>query len=216
MSDDFSIENIVDSPDDGPSVIVVTSPSRHTLEVLTNEEALFYEQMANDYQRDNSFTNVSDLAELDRILAMELMVHRWNQWIILQCDYNHRPVDPANLQKYIESYSKEIRGIKRDLGMDKSSRDKDKETSMAEYIQNLRLRAKEFGVVRNEQAIKAITLLKELQGIITLHDNSTDAERKEFKCHSEDILDWARGKFDEFDEIDNALRENQRLWIRTI
>ena len=213
--EDFDIGSIVDGESEGDS-IEIESPSGNPLTVLTVDEADLYNRMATRYQADNAFTNISDLSELDRILAMELMSYRWAQWMIKGTDYDNKPVDPRDLQRYIESYSKEIRGIKKDLGMDKSSRDKDKETSIAEYLAKLSLRAKEFGVVRNEQAATAITLLKELQGIITLYDNSTDHERREFNCNIDDILEWIRGSFDKFDELDEHLRKEQRLWIRTI
>ena len=39
--------------------------------------------------------------------------------------------------------------------MDKSTRDRDQGENLAAYVENLRVRAKEFGIVRNEQAIKA-------------------------------------------------------------
>lgn len=213
--EDFDIGSIVDSDSEGES-IEIESPAGNPLTVLTTDEADLYNRMATRYQADNAFTNISDLSELDRILAMELMSYRWAQWMIKGTDYEGKPVDPRDLQRYIETYSKEIRGIKRDLGMDKSSRDKDKETSIAEYLSKLSLRAKEFGVVRNEQAARAITILKELQGVLTLYDNSTDHERREFNCNIEDILEWIRSSFDEFDELDDALREEQRMWIRTI
>lgn len=213
--EDFDIGSIVDGESDDES-IQIESPAGNPLTVLTEDEADIYNRMASRYQADNAFTNVSDLAELDRILAMELMSYRWAQWMIKGTDYDGKPVDPRDLQRYIETYSKEIRGIKKDLGMDKASRDKDKETSIAEYLSKLSLRAKEFGVVRNEQAIRAITLLKELQGIITLYDNSTDHERREFNCNIEDIFEWIRNSFEEFDAIDESFRKEQKMWIRTI
>lgn len=216
--DSFKIESILEGGSGGEQEeeIRVNSPSGTTSPVLTQEEADFYNAMSARYQADNSFKNISDLSELDRILIMELMCYRWGQWIVMEQDYDGKKVDPGNLQRFIESYSKEIRGIKKDLGMDKSSRDKDKESSVADYVQNVLIRAKEFGIKRNEQAVEAITILKELQGLITLHDNSTEAERREFGCRDEEIFDWIRNKCESFDRIDAELRENQKYWVRDL
>lgn len=214
---DFNIDSILeDSEPQQQQFIEVTAPSGANVSVMNAGEAKYYNQISQRYQSDNLFKNVSDILELDRILLMELMCHRWSSWILMESDYDGRNVNPTEIQKYIESYSKEIRGIKRDLGMDKSSRDKDNESSVADYIHNLSLRAREFGIVRNKQAIKAITLLKELQGIVTLFDNSTDDERREFHCREADILQWVRDSIPAFDEIDAALRQEQKMWIRTI
>lgn len=217
MEDSFDISILDDdSFTEAVKEVEVMSPSGTQTSVLTEREASFYNTMSRRYQEDNSFKNISDLSELDRILIMELMSFRWSQWILLETDYDGRKVDPANLQNYIEKYSKEIRGIKKDLGMDKSSRNKDKESSIADYIQNLQRRAKEFGVTRNEQAVKAITILKELEGLVTLHFNSTESERKEFKCTAADIMEHIQVRAREFDEIDEALRAEQKYWIREI
>jgi len=215
--EEFDVGDIIDdNNDDDAGSYTVVSPSGSEIILLTEAEKDYYEGLSHRYQSDNLFKNISDLSELDRILLMETMCYRWGIWILREADYDGRIVDPTLLQKYIESYSKEIRGVKKDLGMDKASRDKDKQSSIADYIQNLRLAAKEFGVARNEQAIKAISILKELEGLLTLHDNSNDKEKREFKCSQEDIIEWIRTKIPEFDEIDEALRENQKLWIRKI
>ncbi len=216
---DFDIGSIMGDPDGGgtsPSSIDVISPSGNSFSVLNQAEADFYDQRSQRYQADNSFSNVSDLAELDRILMMELMCHRWSQWIIMETDYNGAMIDPSAIQKYIEVYSKEIRGCKRDLGMDKSSRDKDNESSVADYLQNLRLRAHEFGVHRNNQVIAAITFLKELQGKMTLSENSTEAERREFESNRDQVWEWCMREFEKFDEIDEAFSKEQRAWVRDI
>jgi hypothetical protein len=88
--------------------------------------------------------------------------------------------------------------------------------SISGYLENLRLRAKEFGIMRNEQAVRAINILMEAKGYITLYRNSNDAERREFNSSPEEILAWFETKFDEFEEIDAALRENQKYWIHDI
>jgi len=215
---DFDIGELVD-PDSssGGGDFVVDSPASHTLTVLTQSEKDFYEQKAERYQTDNGFQNISDLGELDRILTMELMINRWSQWQITETDYDGLPVDVANLQRYIENFSKEIRAIKKDLGMDKATRDKDNQSNVAEYLHNLRLRAKEFGVHRNNQMVQVITDWQELRGIVELSDNCTEAEQREFKCSRDDIWAWMlEDLFPRFDALDDEFREEQQLWIRTI
>jgi len=217
MTDDFDISQIIDNDDEGLVLGVdVTTPSGATIKVMNQSEADYYDQVHKRYLTDNKFKNVSDILELDRILVMELMCYRWGIWILAEEDYYGRKINPTEVQKSIETYSREIRGIKKDLGIDKSTRDKDKGDSIAEYIQMLGIRAKEFGISRNEQAAKAIELLMEARALITLYENSSDSERKEFGANLQNLVDWFKSRFEEFEEIDKALRKNQATWIRDL
>lgn len=193
----------------------VISPAGASVPLLNEEEVDFYNSIAEQYQEHNKFVNVSDLLELDRLLNYEIMCFRWSNWLMRGYDYDGSPI-MSSLNKDIQLYSKEIRDIKTGLGIDKKTRDKDKGSTTAEFWDNLRRRAGEFGVHRNEQVIKSYNLWKELQGLITLYKNSTATERTEFKCHESDIFAWLDEKFLEFDAIDEAFRKEQRYWIREI
>ena len=217
MTDEFDISQIIDDEDESLVLGVdVTTPSGATITVMNQSEADYYDQVHKRYLTDNKFKNVSDILELDRILIMELMCYRWGIWILAEEDYYGRKINPTEVQKSIETYSREIRGIKKDLGIDKSTRDKDKGDSVAEYIQMLGIRAKEFGIIRNDQAGKAIELLMEAKALITLYENSSSSERKEFGANLENIVDWFKTKFEEFEQIDKDLRKNQATWIRDL
>lgn len=215
--DDFDISQILDEENEQVSGdIVVTAPSGASIVVMNQDEADYYNQIGARYQTDNKFKNISDVLELDRILTMELMCYRWSLWILAERDYYGRKINPAEIQKSIELYSKEIRGIKKDLGIDKSTRDKDNGNSIAEYVQMLGIRAKEFGISRNKQAVAAITYLMELRSIVTLYQNSTDAERKQFGASLENLIEWIIERGDEFDQIDQELRKSQTYWVREL
>lgn len=216
MSNDFHIGQIIDEDEaDNEEVFEVTSPSGAKITLMTLEEGEHYNRIATRYMQDNSFKNISDLLELDRILTFEIAAYRASQWLTIGEDYKGRKINTNDLQKSLDIFSREIRGIKKDLGIDKSTRDRDQGDSVAEYVKKLGIRAKEFGITRNKQAVKSITILMELRSLITLYENSNDAERKEFGAKFEDIIAWLNERFAEFDEIDAALRKEQQYWIRT-
>jgi hypothetical protein len=216
MNQDFNIGNIMDEDEaDDEESFEVTSPSGAKVTLMTIDELEHYNRIADRYRQDNSFKNISDLLELDRILTFEIAAYRASQWLTMGEDYKGRKINANELQKSLDIFSREIRGIKKDLGIDKATRDKDQGESVADYVKNLGVRAKEWGITRNKQAVRAITILMELRGLITLYENSNAAERKEFNANLEDIVGWLKDQFKEFDEIDAALRENQQYWIRT-
>lgn len=194
--------------------IEVSSPSGSTFTVLTDEEKEYYEVVAKKYQEQNKFTNISDLQDLDRVLAMETMIWRWGIWLSQERDYDDQTIDLVELRKSLKDYSQELRQIKKGLGIDKSSRDKDKGEGIATYLENLRLRAKEFGVVREDQLSECLTLFQDLKALITLHENCDAAERKQEKIELTDIYNWVKDvAIPEFDRIDAYFRENsQKYW----
>lgn len=196
----------------------VKGPSGASYTVLNADEVAYWDDKALRYVSDNKFKNVSDLLEVDRLVMMELMCWRWSNWLSLGRDYWSDPIDEAVLQKQMKDWSTELRLIKKGLGIDKGSRDKDRGDSIAEYIENLGRRAKEFGVVREAQLTKALVLFNELQALITLYDNSTEDERREFHCGKDDVFQWIRETaMPEFRVIDEHFRQNaQRMWIKSL
>lgn len=189
------------------------SPSGAKVVLMTQGEVDYYNEIANRYQEDNKFTNISDLLELDRVLLHELMCYRWGQWMLNGgLDYHNNPV--VQLEKNVREYSKEIRDLKSDLGIDKKTRESSKGTSTAKFIDDLLVRAKQFGVHRDEQINQIYTDFNELRGLITLYNNCTKAERNLFNANLEDIIYWLEEKFKNYDKIDEAFRQNQRIWIR--
>jgi hypothetical protein len=202
---------------DSNNEIEVVSPSGAMFTVASEGEKEYFENVSRKYISDNHFINISDLQDLDRVLIMELMCWRWGLWLSREHDYEGNPVDSDLIKKAINDYSKELRLLKKSLGMDKATRDKEKGESVADYIENLRLRAKEFGVTRNKQAAKAITLFQELKALIVLHDNCTEDERKENHATHADIVDWVKSVIPEFDEIDEEFKKtSQKYWIREV
>lgn len=198
--------------------IEVIAPSGAVFPVLNEDEREYFEDVAQRYLSDNHFSNVTDLQDLDRIIHMEMLCQRWNSWISRESDYNGDAIDQEKHIKYVNEFSKEIRLLKKQLGVDKSSRDKDKGESVAKFVDDLKIRAREFGIMRNEQAVTAITLFKQLESLVVLSGNCTPEERREnkdIKAEVDDIFDWlVTIAIPEMNEIDLNFREHQKLWIR--
>ena len=196
------------------------APSGAVFPVLTEEELDYFEEVTERYQQDNHFKNIADLQDLDRIINLELLCYRWNIWLTKGVDYDGLGIVEKDLIANISEFSKEIRYMKKQLGVDKVSREKDKGETVADYIENLRLRAREFQVLRFEQATKAITTFKQLEALCILNKNCTPEERREnrdLKAEMEDIFDWIiEIAIPDMNAIDEKFRENQKMWIRQV
>jgi len=201
----------------GMTLYPVSSPSGGKVNLQTSDEADWYDQRRAQYMSQNKFPNVSDLLDLDRLLQLEVMVFRWGQWISQGFDYMQSLVDQEQLQKHIREYSREIREVKLALGIDKVSRDKEKGENLTDYISTLLTRAKTFGIHRNRQYEAAVTLMYELRSMVLTYDRCDETEREELDLSPETILDWIKDQMiSQWDAIDDAFREEQKIWIRSL
>jgi hypothetical protein len=211
----------------GPGVanvplVKVLTPSGQVIEVMGAGEQDFYDGQRDRYQAENSFTNASDLLDLDRLLFFELMIFRSTTWLGGGKDYYGDLLSPsqeADQRRSLKENSALVSTIKNDLGMTKAQRDKAQYESVGTYIQQLRARAQEHGIKREKELGKALTLMKELYSIVGAYDRADETERKKLGFEDEaEIVDWIRTVMrPEFDRIDAYFRANaQRFWVREL
>lgn len=182
-----------------------------------DREVAYFNERVKKYLKDNHFSNMADLATLDQVLMLEMLVWRWTTWVSQQKDYWDEPINEAGTAKSIKEISGELRQLKTSLGIDKVSRDKQRgEDSVVKYIENLRLRAREFGINREKQLDVALELFNEVKARITLYFNCTPDERQELECTAEQLMEWLRDDvIPTYNKVDEHFRQNkQRLWVR--
>ncbi|HET6914993.1 MAG TPA: hypothetical protein VFH56_02775 [Acidimicrobiales bacterium] len=203
----------VDNPY-GLMLYSVKTPTGSDLNLQTEGEANWYEQQRDRYLADNRFTNVSDLEDLSRLLTLEIMVYRWTTHLTQGFDYLQGRVNESELKTAIKEYSTEIRQLKGSLGIDRAQREKDKGETVGDYIAMLLKRAKEHGVHRDEQYSKSVTYIWELISMVQTHDRCDDQERRELDLTEASIIQWVRDTLvPEWDAMNQAYRENQKIWI---
>lgn len=196
---------------------IVTGASDAEFEVLTKEEKDIFEGTLRKYLDEYKFENISDLQDLDRLVSLELLSYRYTAWLIRGSDYDNLKFAEKDVRDHKVKVDKEIRDLKKSLGMDRKNRFESEQQSTAEYLNNLLRRAKEFGVHRNSQVAKSMDLFNDLKTMIGLHDRTDEEERRHLGVDTEQILDWIRNQaIPEYDEIDNAFRKEQRYWIQEV
>lgn len=198
-------------------------PSGASVEVLHLDEAHYLERLTAGYQSAFSLEHISDITDLDRVVQMEVMIHRWQAWLLSGTDYDANEQNPELLQRRIDGTSKEVRLLKKALNIDAVGRERSKgEGSVPYRWEQLLERAKAFMIMRDKQFERGLVLSHQLSALVTHHDNSTEKEQKMFHTTPEGILDWIRTVYvPEFNEIDQHFRERgegnvpgQRFWIR--
>lgn len=200
-----------------PTSLSVTLVSGEELTVLTAGERRWFERNRDKYLEQTRFSDTTDLQDLDRLLGMELQMFRMTQWSAAGMDYDEMPIDEALIRRNVREYSEQINKTKTAMGLSKAARDEARNSGdLSTYISDLKQRARLFGIHRQNQLTKALSLMMELSSIVGSYDRSDKEERAKLGFESEaDIVAWVRSTMlPEYAEIDAHFRDNeQKYWI---
>lgn len=216
---DEEILNLIDGEDLGLEIdhMEVFGANGTPYSVMGQEEKDWFEGNQAKYLSSYHFEDIADLQDLDRLLGLELLSYRYTHWLLKGVDYDGMGFVEKDIRGSKEAIDKEIRVLKAAMGMDRKHRMTAESESVAQYLQNLKQRAHEFGVHRDNQIALAIDLFNELKKMIGIHDRTDEEERRMLGVEIDQIFQWIRDvAIPTYDEIDEAFRKNQKLWIREI
>lgn len=200
-----------------PSSKIVEGATKTKFDVLADIEVSWWERALAGYLDQYKFDNIADLQDLDRLLQSELLSFRWGNWLAREADYDGNVIDEKVVRSSLMEKDREIRLLKKHMGMDRKGRVESESQSTADYLSELKRRAKEFGVHRDHQIAKALDLFMDLKTLIGLNDRTDDQEQAELGITEHDIIMWIRETaIPEYQAIDDAFRKNQTLWIRNL
>ena len=194
--------------------------SGEDLQVMTEVEARWFTDTKGKYLTETKFTDTTDLQDMDRLLCLELLMFRWNQHLAAGRDYEGNLVDDDLLRKQVKEQSEAITKLKQSLGLDKKSRDQAlNEGNFNAWFMDVKRRAKIFGIHRENQLNKALSLMNELSSVIGSFDRSDAEERRKLGYETEvEIVAWIRDSMlPEFRAIDEYFIEHeQKMWKRDL
>lgn len=188
------------------------------IEVQSRLEVEWFQETRNTYLLETKFTEATDLRDLDRLLVLELMVFRWTQWLAKGKSYDGDFTDDEQLRRNIKEYSDQINKIKESMGLNKKARDASAaDGNFQQWIDDIKRRAKLFGVHRVRQSTEAIVLMKEIFSVTDTFMRADAEERQKFGYKTEaDIVNWIqdvlRPRFNELD--DYFLEHDQQYWAK--
>ena len=219
--DDFEIGYAGDERSElGVSRWDVNLASGEVAKVMTEQEQRWFEATKEKYLSENKFDAVTDEQDLDRLLVLELLVFRWSQHLSSGYDYDNNLIDDDLLRKQLKEQSDTILKLKQSLGLDKKTRDAAlNEGNFHLWFESAKRRAKIFGIHREKQLTKALSLINELSGIVGAFDRSDEDERKKLQFVTEkDIVEWVRATMlPQYHAVDAYFLENeQKMWKRDL
>lgn len=216
MSVPTSVRTALRGP--GYGAFEVALVSGQTATVQTELEQQWFNQTRDAYLNETKLTEVTDLRDLDRVLVMELLIFRWTQHLASGTDYEDDMVDENTLRRQVRETSDQLNKVKTAMGLTKQARDAAvAEGNFGAWLTDLKARAKAFGIHRENQLRKALSLFNELSAVIGIYRRSDEEERRKAGFETaEDILQWLEDvALPEYRRIDEHFRANaQRMWIR--
>lgn len=221
MSDDEILE-FLDDEDEAAEAQSMVSPrtvkgALTEVRVMTDDEAAWFDQVLQRYQEEYKFENIADLQDLDRLVFMEMLSYRYATWMLIGHDYDAMDFDEKAIRDTKGKIDQEIRLLKQHMGMNRRHRVESEQESVGEYLKNLLRRAEEFGVHRDAQVNKAFDMLQEIFKRVGLYYRGDEEERRHLGVEPLQILDWIWNTArPDFEAIDDAFRQNQRIWIREV
>lgn len=198
-------------------LLKVKTPRGVEIEVMGQAEVDAYEASRDSYLSQADYTVQSDLADLEAILGMELLVSRWVTWLLAGREYNGTTVDENQLRRMIQDYQDRITKKKESLKLDRKGRESDNAQSFDKRWQQLAEHCQEFGIMREKQLDAALEFLQTFYAVVAAYDRSNQEERERLGFANADaFLQFVRDHRPAFEEIDAYFRANsQRYWVRT-
>lgn len=196
--------------------IPVELPSGVIFKVWNQDEADYVTASTNGYMTAFDFSGHSDLRELDAIVRAEMLCNRWDQWLAAGVDYEGARIDIKLITAQLSGRLTELRQQKKALGIDKVTRDKTRgDGSPAQYLSNLLIRARAWGIHRNHQADLAMQLLNFIFGQATAWSNMSPDQRREMDLTAEDILTHVLNEYlPQWRELDDHfMTTEQTYWV---
>lgn len=204
----------------------VTTATGQVIQLLHQREKDYYEEARDKYTADYQFTHANDFRTLDRLLNLEVVSFRYQWFTLAGIDYDGTlllPKEETEYRRAIKDMQGQISDIQKDLGVSKAERERrTTHDDVGTYITELLQRAKQFGLMRNQQMDRSLELTHELLAMVGAFLRSNENERRKLGIESPDVIlawiwDHMRPEFEAIDQkFKNDGPDAQKYWIRSV
>lgn len=218
-------DEVPSSPPPARPTIKVESVTGQSIQLLHQSEKDYYEQARTKYLSEYTFTHANDLRMVDRLLMLEVQCQRYQWYTLAGIDYEANILTTKEESEYrraIKEIQAQIQALQKELGVTKAEREAATQVdSVGTYITELLQRAKDFGVMREQQLDRGIELVQELFAMAGAYKRSNENERRKIGLENpETIIDWIVEVMEPaYGEIDHHFKnreDGQRYWIRRV
>lgn len=185
----------------------VELPGGGKMSLLSADEVVMWNEASKRYQRDYRLTKQNDLILLGALLSQVLMMYRAQRDLA-------DPKKMAAAQATISKAADDIRKAEKALGIDKASREKGGQMTVADYITRLKRAAYEKGVHISNRVKEYERVMMEARWKIRLLRNGDTEDRQYHRISESSIIDWLEKELAKLEEADKQwAREKASVWV---
>lgn len=190
-----------------PTSFTVELPGGGELELSTADETVMWNETRNRYIRDFKIQKQNDLVQLGAILSLQLLLYRAQREL-------SDPKKIAGAVAMIEKCSEGIRKGEKALGIDRATREKGGQHTVADYLATLKKSAYMKGVHLSDRVKAYEAMAMETRWKIRLLRNG-DVEDKAYHGLSEkSIIDGLEKELNRLEELDKTwAKEKGALFV---
>jgi len=212
----------------GPPILEVELPAGGKLMLHGIDEVAMWTQSRERYVKDYALSQQNDLILVGAILSQQLAMFRAQKrmnGMEPEVDVNGTPTGkyktahptPAEMreaQSTITKCGEEIRELEKSLGIDKKTREAGGQHTVANYVQDLKSAAREYGVHLSRRVLAYEKFAMELRWKLRLLKNGDPEDRSYHRLTEKTICDWARDELAKLEEVDRTYaKEKGRIWV---
>lgn len=200
----------------------VEFPGGGTMRLFTPDEVDLFERSAARYVEDYALTKMNDLVLLGAILTQMIVMHRSQQRLAgMEPEVTEagqptgryraikvKPADLSTAQSIVTKCATEIRDLEKALGIDKKTREAGGQHTVANYVENLKRAAHQYGVHITERIKQYEAFNMELRWKLRLLRNGDDEDKQYHNLNADSICEWAERELARIEALDKE-------WART-
>lgn len=189
------------------SALEVVLPAGGRLSLSSRDEVVMWEETSQRYIDDYGLKKANDLLQLGGILSQALMMYRAQKDL----------ADPERAmvaQATIKLASDEIRKAEKALGVDKATREKGGQHTVADYVSKLKRAAHAKGIRISERVLAYEKVMMEAKWKIRVLRNGDKEDRAYHRITPESIIAWLEGELAAIEEADKKwAKQNGALFV---
>jgi len=190
--------------------LTVDLPGGGQLTLLSPDEVTMWRETSKRYQKDYKLVKQNDLVQLGAILAQALALYRAQKGL-------SDPKQAATAQAMITSAAEQIRKGEKALGLDRVTREKGGQQTVADYITRLKKAGYEKGIRISERVTSFEAFNKELEWKLRILANGDTEDKAHHGLTEKTVCSWARGELAKIAEADKKWsKEKGAIWTGTL
>lgn len=187
--------------------LTVKLPGGGTLVMTAPDEVVMWNETRDRYVRDYRLTKTNDLILLGALLSQVLTLYRAQKDLS-----DERRAGAA--QAMITKAAQEIRTAEKALGIDKASRERGGQHTVADYLTRLKKAGFEKGVHISKRTKEYERVMMEVRWKIRLLRNGDTEDRQYHRISETTIIDWLEKELTKLEEADKAwAKEKGALFV---